>query len=424
MENKTNHAPADNDESTPLLLFRLQSSTAVLGNDTDTTVLSKRIVSVKIFCIILTASVFCFFFKTTMQTTHKTLLLPRRQQFPDNFVWGVATSSYQIEGAAHEGGRGLSIWDTFCEKEGEIADGSNGDVACDHYHRFKEDVQLMKTLNIKAYRFSISWPRILPNGNNMEINPEGLAFYNALIDELLLHDIEPWITLYHWDLPQALEDEYGGWLSRKIVDDFGRYASICFQSFGDRVKRWITINEPWTVAVQAYSDGTKAPGRLGNPQVEVYVAAHHLLLAHARAAKIYKQIFAFQKGTIGISNCGDFRYPLNPESQDDRDAAERAMVFQYAWFTDPLVLGDYPKEMRERIGNRLPTFSKAERLEMIGSLDFQGLNHYSTLYASSNREESKVGGYWTDMDVEFSSDPKWRKNLMVRFALSPTDNRS
>mmetsp|Transcript_22612 Transcript_22612/g.50153 ORF Transcript_22612/g.50153 Transcript_22612/m.50153 type:complete len:510 (+) Transcript_22612:75-1604(+) len=335
-------------------------------------------------------------------------------EFPEDFVWGVATSSYQIEGATNEGGRGVSIWDTYCKETGKIVDESNGDIACDHYHRMEEDVRLMKDLGLKAYRFSIAWPRVLPNGTTGGgINQEGVAFYNRLIDELLKNDIEPWATLYHWDLPQALEDEYGGWLSPDIVDDFGRYAETCFEAFGDRVKNWITINESWTVAVQGYGDGTKAPGKIVDPAVEVYLVAHHNLLAHARAVRIYREKFSVvQNGRIGISNCGDFRYPLDPESVQDRDAAERSMVFQFAWLTDPLVFGDYPAEMRTRLRDRLPQFTIAQRKEMIGSLDFMGLNHYSTMYASERMEKATYQGYWADMDVNFSSNPSWRKNFM------------
>lgn len=350
----------------------------------------------------------------------------RYHEFPIDFTWGAATSSFQIEGATKEGGRGLSIWDTYCMKEGKIVDASNGDLACDHYHRVEEDVRLMKDLGLKAYRFSIAWPRILPNGklvtgkdvNENGINHEGIAFYNRLIDELLKNEIEPWVTLYHWDLPQALEDEYGGWLSPKIVDDFGRYASVCFEAFGDRVKNWITINEAWTVAVLAYENGSKAPGNIVNPEIEVYLVAHHFLLAHARAVRNYREFYHDQDGKIGISNSGDFRYPLNPESLQDRRAAERSMVFQYAWLVDPLVFGDYPAEMRIRLGDRLPQFSESQQLELIGSLDFMGLNHYSTMYASMKSERSLYGGYWADMDVDVSSDTSWRKNFMVStFAL-------
>lgn len=332
--------------------------------------------------------------------------------FPTSFVWGAATSAYQIEGAANEDGKGVSIWDTYCEQEGKIADGTSGAVACDHYHRIEEDIQLMHGLNIKAYRFSIAWTRIYPDGTGV-VNQAGIDYYNRLIDTLLEYDIEPWITLYHWDLPQMLEDKYGGWLNRQIVDDFGEYARTCFDAFGDRVQHWITLNESWTVAVQSYQDGSKAPGIVRNPAVEVYQAAHNLILAHARAATIYKREFAAtQNGIIGIANCGDYRYPKS--SPKDDKAAERAMIFQYAWLTDPFFFGDYPVEMKERLKDRLPEFSANERAELIGSCDFLGLNHYSTLYAQENSysPKSEFEGYWSDMHVTFSSDPRWRKNFM------------
>ena len=340
-------------------------------------------------------------------------------KFPTDFIWGSATSSYQVEGAANEDGRGLSIWDTYCDgKVGDtahIVDGSSGDVACNHYHLFRDDIQLMKALNLKAYRFSISWTRIHPNGTG-SINQMGIDFYNALIDELIVNDIEPWITLYHWDLPQTLQDQYGGWQDPQIIEDFAQYAQSCFEAFGDRVSNWITINEAWTVAVQAYEDGSKAPGIVDNPTIDVYRAGHHLILAHARAAQIYKQQYQSKssqgKGQIGIANCGDYRYPLDSNSQNDVDAAERAMVFQYAWFTDPFFIGDYPEQMKDNVGERLPKFTKEERKLLIGSIDFLGLNHYSTLYASTPEIKSEWGGYWTDMDVTFSSDPSWRKNYM------------
>lgn len=353
-----------------------------------------------------------------------------RSPFPPDFIWGTATSSYQVEGGVNEGHRGLSIWDTFCNNDHDnqhIVDGSNGDVTCDHYHRFRDDVLLLKRLNIKAYRFSIAWTRIYPNGRPVAENdgdggpnPDGISFYNELIDELLLHGIEPWVTLYHWDLPQELQDEYGGWLDPRIVDDFGRYAAACFNAFGDRVKYWITLNESWTVAVQAYEDGTKAPGMTDNPPVNVYRAGHHLLLAHARAVSIYRSRMIpdhKSNGQIGIANCGDFRYPKNSQSLQDQDAAERAMVFQFGWLTDPLVFGDYPQEMKDRVGDRLPTFTTEQQNELIGSLDFVGLNHYSSLYAAAKQpfrtnQPLEYGGYWNDMSVDFSTDPSWRKNYM------------
>ena len=332
--------------------------------------------------------------------------------FPANFVWGAATSSYQIEGGVSEGGRGTSIWDTYCELPDTVADRSSGAVACDHYHRFKSDVELIKNLGVKAYRFSIAWPRIFPDGTG-EVNMDGVKFYNNLIDTLIEHDIEVWVTLYHWDLPQSLEDRYRGWLGSEIVDDFGEYARTCFELFGDRVKRWITLNESWTVAVQSYTDGTKAPGRSENAPVDTYIAGHHLILAHARAAKIYKrEFYSSQHGIIGIANCGDYRYPKDSNSLEDMQAADRAMIFQFAWLTDPFYFGDYPSVMRERLGDRLPQFTPDERNELEYSVDFIGLNHYSSLYAAEPKEEPNYGGYWADMHVEFSSDDTWKKNFM------------
>jgi beta-galactosidase len=334
-------------------------------------------------------------------------------EFPNEFVWGAATSSYQIEGAATEGGKGRSIWDTYCEQPGHVFDNTSGVVACDHYHRVESDVKLMAKLGLKAYRFSISWPRIYPYGSGQVVNQQGIDFYNNLIDLLLEHGIEPWVTLYHWDLPQALQDDYGGWLGREIIDDFGAYARTCFQAFGDRVTHWITLNESWTVAVQSYNDGTKAPGRGNDPSHQTYLAGHHLVLAHARAAGIYKQEFVSkQKGVIGIANCGDFRYPANSGSPEDAEAADRAIIFQYAWLTDPFYFGDYPSEMKDRLGDRLPKFTDEERETLMGTTDFLGLNHYSSLYAAAPKKDPSYGGYWADMYVDFSSDPTWKKNHM------------
>lgn len=354
------------------------------------------------------------FLLTGIHHTLKNYRRTKRQRhhvFSHDFVWGSATSAYQIEGATKEDGRGLSIWDTFCEQPGTIMDGRNGDVACDHYHRMESDVRLMKELGLQAYRFSIAWPRILPSGTG-EVNAAGVAFYNRLIDTLIAHDIEPWITLYHWDLPQALEDTNGGWLGRETVNAFGGYARVCFQAFGDRVKHWITINESWTVAVNGYNNGVHAPGRSENPSTEPYIVAHHLILAHAKAARIYHNEFApIQNGLIGVSHCADFRYPLT-DSSKDKDAAERAMLFQLGWFADPIFKGEYPKEMRQRLGHRLPQFTHEEKKELVGSTDFLGLNHYSSLLASEPTEIPTYGGYWADIAVSFGARDDWRRNDM------------
>ncbi|MDD7986426.1 GH1 family beta-glucosidase [Lentisphaera marina] len=337
------------------------------------------------------------------------------KEFPKNFVWGSATASYQIEGASREGGRAPSIWDAFCDTPGKVEEGHNGDVACDHYHRFEEDVKMMQSLGLKAYRFSIAWPRIQPDGKG-EANQQAIDFYNRLIDCLLEHGIEPWVTLYHWDLPLSLQIEHDGWLNKDMVKYFEKYARICFEAFGDRVKNWITLNEPWCSAVLGYGIGAHAPGRVSAD--EPYIAAHHLLLSHARAYRIYKTEFAHQGGTIGITNNCDFRYPLT-DSTEDRAAAERSLEFFLAWFADPVWKGDYPQVMRQRLGERLPQFSPDERKEILGSSDFFGLNHYSTMMASEPKEGQEQvsdiagnGGMIDDQNVHLSNDPAWQKTHM------------
>jgi len=336
---------------------------------------------------------------------------PTYHEFPSEFVWGTATSSYQIEGAVADDGRGPTIWDTFSHQPGNTLDNATGDVACDHYHRMKEDVELLKGLSVKAYRFSIAWSRILPNGTG-DVNQQGIRFYGRLIDMLLAYDIEPWVTLFHWDLPQTLDDEYGGWLDVRTSEAFAKYSRICFEQFGDKVKHWITINEAWTVAVAGYNNGVHAPGHKDKPTTEPYIVGHNLLLGHAKAARIYKEEYAEkQKGVIGISNCGDFHYPRT-DNDADVEAAHRAMLFQFGWFVDPILLGDYPEVMRKQLGNRLPVFTSDERQDLQGSADFLGLNYYSSLLAAEPKQKPTFGGYWADIFTELSDLPTWKKSSM------------
>lgn len=338
------------------------------------------------------------------------------KKFPKDFIWGTATASYQIEGAWQEGGKGPSIWDVFSHTPGKVYQNHNGDVACDHYHLFEEDVRRMRALGVKNYRFSISWPRILPMGRG-KVNPEGIAFYNRLIDTLLNNGIRPWVTLYHWDLPAALQMEYDGWLKPQIADFFTAYAKICFENFGDRVKNWITLNEAWVAAILGYGQGVFAPGRISDS--EPYLAAHHMLRAHGKAVALYREKFQlYQQGRIGITNNCDWREPLT-DSPEDRAAAQRALEFFLAWFTDPIYKGDYPAVMRERLGERLPVFTEEEISEIKGSSDFFGLNHYTTLYASARApgeilEENVYGngGLSADQDVKLTADPAWEKTEM------------
>lgn len=344
-----------------------------------------------------------------------------RNNFPPDFLWGGATSSYQIEGAWLEGGKGPSIWDVFCMIPGKVANGENGNLACDHYHRFKEDVALMKSIGIQAYRFSISWPRILPAGRGA-VNKEGIDFYNSLIDELIAHDIIPWVTLYHWDLPAALEFELNGWLGEKIDDVFAAYADVCFQHFGDRVKNWITINESWVVAILGYGHGVFAPGKKSNDFP--YLAGHQLLKAHAKAVDVYRKKYqSVQQGQIGITNNCDWREPLT-SSPEDESAAQRALEFFLGWFADPIYKGDYPDIMKKNLGSRLPEFTPEEKQLIKGSSDFFGLNHYTTMMAAAATElpaDGLVygnGGLSEDQHVQLSVSPDWKMTDM-QWAIVP-----
>ncbi|KAE9613680.1 putative beta-glucosidase [Lupinus albus] len=316
-----------------------------------------------------------------------------RAQFPNGFTFGTASSAFQYEGAVKADGRGPSVWDTFSHSFGKITDFSNADVAVDQYHRYENDIQLMKDLGVNAYRFSISWTRIFPNGSG-EINQAGVDHYNNLINALLAKGIEPYVTLYHWDLPQALEDKYNGWLGSEIIKDFANYAETCFQKFGDRVKQWITFNEPHTFATQGYDIGLQAPGRCsillhlfcraGNSATEPYIVGHNVLLSHATVADIYRKKYKkVQGGQLGIAFDVMWYEPAT-NTQNNIDAAQRAQDFQLGWFLDPLMFGNYPSSMRSRVGERLPKFSKAEAAIVKGSLDFVGINHYTTYYARDN----------------------------------------
>ncbi|KAF5748784.1 beta-glucosidase 12-like [Tripterygium wilfordii] len=317
-----------------------------------------------------------------------------RSSFPAGFIFGTASASYQYEGAAREGGKGPSIWDYYTHKYPEkIKDGSSGDVANDEYHRYKEDVGIMEDMGLDAYRFSISWSRILPNGKlSGGVNNEGIKYYNNLINELLSHDIQPFVTLFHFDLPQTLEEDYGGFLSRRIVSHFRDYAETCFKYFGDRVKYWITLNEPWSFSMGGYASGSLAPFRCsawqqfnctgGDSATEPYLTGHNQLLAHAAAINLYRQKYQeTQKGKIGITLATLWVVPYS-SARHHQNAALRALDFNFGWFMDPISNGDYPHTMRSLVGDRLPKFTREESKMLKGSFDFVGLNYYTAYYAA------------------------------------------
>ncbi len=301
------------------------------------------------------------------------------RRFPGGFLWGVGTSSYQVEGAVHEDGRGESIWDRFSHAPGRVVNGDTGDVTADHFHRWAEDVEIMAALGLSAYRFSLAWPRIQPAGRGRP-NPAGIAFYDRLIDALLERGIRPCPTLYHWDLPQALEDE-GGWLDRSTVDRFADYASRCFDAFGDRVATWFTVNEPWVAATLGYRLGIHAPGRR---DLRLAVrASHHLLLAHGAAVRAFRT--SGHDGRIGVVLSLAPTYAAS-RSAADAEAARGSDGYTNRWFLEPVLRGAYPADMLElfgRIAGPLDSIQPGDA-ELIGTpSDFLGVNYYTRRVVSA-----------------------------------------
>jgi beta-galactosidase len=293
--------------------------------------------------------------------------------FPDDFLWGTATAAFQIEGGAAEDGRGPSIWDVFCATPGKTACGDTGDVTCDHYHRYREDVDLMRRLNQRAYRFSISWPRVLPQGQG-DVNNPGLLFYDRLVDALCDAKIEPMVTLYHWDLPAALQSELGGWAHPDLPRIFADYAELMFDRLGDRVRYWLTLNEPWCVVDGGYFHGWHAPGI--KDRALGYRAGHNLIRAHAYAVDRYRA-GRHNRGAIGFALNTSYSFPVS-DKPEDTAAAERCLLNFGGWFGDPPYYGDYPAVLRERLGSLLPEFTPADARLLKGSMDFIGLNYYTS----------------------------------------------
>lgn len=284
------------------------------------------------------------------------------------FIWGVATSSYQIEGAANEGGRGQSIWDTFCKVPGKVANFDNGDIACDHYHRFKEDLDLMKWMGVKAYRFSVAWPRVIPDGVG-RVNEMGLDFYDRLIDSLLEREIAPWLTMYHWDLPEALQLR-GGWNNREVVEWFGEYAEMLTSRFGDRVKNWMTLNEPLCSAWLGHLYGDMAPG-IKDLQTALNVS-HHLLMSHGLACQVIRSNVS--EANLGIVINVTPAVPAT-DNQEDSNAAQLADGFDNRWFLDPVFGRTYPADVIDTLGAS-PEIHSGDMKLIAQDLDFLGVNFY------------------------------------------------
>jgi beta-glucosidase len=348
-----------------------------------------------------------------------------RASFPPSFVWGTATSAYQIEGAAREDGRGESIWDRFSRVAAAVEDGSNGDVACDHYHRWKTDITLMRSLNMNAYRFSIAWPRVLPYGRGAT-NARGLDFYDRLVDALLEQRIEPYATLYHWDLPQALQDE-GGWANRATAEAFAVFADIVSRRLGDRVKRWITHNEPWCASLLSHQVGRHAPG-VRDWRVAL-AASHHLLLSHGWALPIVR---ANSPGSeVGITLNLTPAAPASP-SAEDYEAYRHFDGYFNRWFLDPLYRGHYPADMIAdyiAAGHISPSgfdVVKSGDLQAIAArTDFLGVNYYNRAVLRSDRVAEEKNqprtvflaplSEWTEMGWEVYPDGLFQILTRVAF---------
>ncbi|XP_037379182.2 LOW QUALITY PROTEIN: lactase/phlorizin hydrolase [Talpa occidentalis] len=351
-------------------------------------------------------------------------------QFPEGFVWSVASAAYQIEGAWREDGKGLSIWDTFSHTPLRVGNDDTGDVACDSYHKIAEDVVALQNVGVSHYRFSVSWPRILPDGTTKYINEAGIDYYVRLIDALLAANIKPQVTIYHWDLPQALQD-VGGWENETIVQRFKEYADVLFQRLGDKVKFWITLNEPFVTASQGYGYGTSAPGISFRPGTAPYIVGHNLIKAHAEAWHLYNDVYrARQNGIISITINSDWAEPRDPSNQEDVEAARRYVQFMGGWFAHPIFKnGDYNEVMKTRIRDRslaqglnksrLPEFTESEKKRINGTYDFFGFNHYTTVLAYNLNHAAWISSFDADRGVASITDRSWSDSGSFWLKMTP-----
>jgi beta-glucosidase len=327
------------------------------------------------------------------------------RRFPDGFVWGSATSAYQIEGAVATDGRGESIWDRFCATAGRIADGSSGAIACDHYFRFREDVAMMKHLGLNGYRFSIAWPRVVPTGRG-EVNQRGLDFYDRLVDAILGAGIQPFPTLYHWDLPQVLEDR-GGWPERATAEAFGEYAAVVAERLGDRITDWMTVNEPYIIAAQGYLTGHHAPGR--SSLAASLAASHHVLLAHGLGLAAIKSVAPDARVGLAINFTPVTPIGSSPAALDRQRLTDE---FENQWYVDPVGGKGYPEFTVERLGWDQSEVARGDMELIAAPIDVLGVNFYTRQMVGAFGGEQRGRGHNTAMGWEIH--PQALGDLLVR----------
>ncbi|XP_052128312.1 myrosinase 1 [Frankliniella occidentalis] len=354
--------------------------------------------------------------------------------FPEGFIFSSATASYQVEGAWNEDGKGENIWDRLTHQQPDlILDKSSGDVACDSYHKYKEDIRIAKELGTTMYRFSLSWSRILPTGAIDQVNAPGVKYYHDVIDECLANGITPMITIFHWDLPQPLQD-LGGWTNEVVVNYFVDYAEFVFKEYGSKVRLWLTINEPLSICGEGYGDAIKAPAIHWSGRAD-YLCAHNVLKSHAYAYRLYERDFKeTQLGEVGFATISSYYYPKDKNNPSDVEAAERMQQMVFGWYAHPVFSkdGDYPAVMKERVKkasleqglkrSRLPEFTEAEIKLIQGSADFFGINHYTSSIAhepTAGEELPQAGTRGGDAGVLTAFDPAWEETIADWLRVAP-----